>query len=111
MIEAAFTLQLADTPAGSPSVATVSGEVDVTNAEDFSKSLRALSDNRPVVVDLSPLRYLDSAGFAVLDSLVAERTVSIVIAPESSIHKAAALMELPFYRDTDSALRSSQAGG
>ncbi len=111
MTEAVFSLQVVDTPAGNPSVAKVTGEVDVTNAEDFSKSIRALSDSRPVVVDLSPLRYLDSAGFAALDTLLAERTVLLVIAPESGIRKAAAVMELPFHHDTDSALRKSQAGG
>lgn len=101
MTEATFRLQLVDRPTDAASVATVTGEIDVTNAEDFIECIRGMSATRPIVVDLSRIRYLDSAGFAALDRLLAERTVPIVIAPDSGIHKAAVVMELPFHHDTD----------
>jgi anti-sigma B factor antagonist len=104
MTEAVFTLQLADTPDGAPSVVTVSGEIDVTNTEDFADSISGLAADRPLVLDLSPLRYLDSAGFAALDRLLGKRNVVIVIAQESPVHRAALVMELPFHTCTDSAL-------
>ena len=104
-----FTLQLADTPDGAASVATVGGEIDVTNAEDFTESINGLSGNRTVVLDLSPLRYLDSAGFAALDRLIVERGVVIVISPESLVQRAAVVMELPYHPDTDSALQAAEA--
>lgn len=110
MSQAVFTLQRLDMPDGAPSVANVSGEVDVTNAEDFTESITALSEGRPVVVDLSRLSYLDSAGFNALDQLLAGDRVLIVIAPDSPIHRAAVVMELPFRPDTGSAVRSFEDG-
>ena len=111
MTEAAFRLHLVDMPADDASVATVTGEIDVTNAEEFIECVDGLSATRPVVLDLSRVRYLDSAGFAALDRLLAERTVLIVIAPDSGVYRAAVVMELPFHHDTDSALRIVQAEG
>ena len=104
-----FTLQLADAPDGDPILATVGGEIDVTNTDDFTRAVSGLSGNRPVVVDLSPLRYLDSAGFAALDRLIVERGVVIVISPESLVQRAAVVMELPYHPDTDSALQAAEA--
>ena len=111
MSRSVFELRPADASASTSSVATVTGEVDVTNAEDFTKSIAALPGSRPIVVDLSRLSYLDSAGFAALDRLLADRTVLIVIAPQSPIHRAAVVMDLPFQQDTGSALQSLEARG
>lgn len=111
MSDAIFRFQFVDTPDGGPRIAVVTGEIDVTNAEDFTDGARGLSATRPVVLDLSSVRYLDSAGFAALDRLIADRTVLIVIAPHSGIHRAAVVMELPFHHDTDSALRLLAADG
>jgi anti-anti-sigma factor len=104
-----FTLQFADTSGGAPRVATVTGEIDVTNADDFAESVRELSEHRPVVLDLSSLRYLDSAGFTALDRLLVEGDAVIVIALGSLVHRAAVVMELPFQPDADSALQAAQA--
>jgi anti-anti-sigma factor len=111
MTGAVFTVQVADTSGGIASVATVAGEIDVTNTEDFTESINGLSADRPLVLDLSPLRYLDSAGFAALDRLLVERSVAIVISPDSLVHRAAVVMELPFHADTDSALQAAASNG
>jgi anti-sigma B factor antagonist len=110
MNDALFSVQLADSSDDAPNVATVTGEIDVTNTDDFTKSITGLPGGRPVIVDLSPLRYLDSAGFAALDRLLVERSLVIVIAPKSRIHRAAVVMKLPFFADTDSALQAVRAG-
>jgi anti-anti-sigma factor len=111
MTGAVFTLQLTDASDGAPSVATVTGEIDVTSTEEFTQSINRLPADRPIVVDLSPLRYLGSAGFAALDRLLVERSVVIVIAPDSQVHRAAVVMELPFHADTDSALAAVASKG
>ncbi len=111
MTDTVFSLRLADTTNGNPSVAAVTGEIDVTNTEEFAEAVSALCSERPVVLDLSSLRYLDSAGFAALDRLLVEGSVVVVIAPGSLIHRAAVVMELPFHDDTDSALQAALAEG
>jgi anti-anti-sigma factor len=59
---------------GDMPVATVEGEVDAANAADVGADLRRLLSNHStgLVVDLSPTRYLDSAGINLLFSLGAE---------------------------------------
>ena len=49
-------------------VVTVSGELDVSNIEILKASVAAAAANRPerLVFDLRDLRYIDSAGIAVL---------------------------------------------
>lgn len=73
----------------------VGGEIDVTNAAEFVRTVDGIEAARPLVVDLGGLGYLDSAGFAALDDLLARRAVVVVLAPDSPIHAAAMLMGLP----------------
>jgi anti-sigma B factor antagonist len=87
---------------------TVSGEIDVTNADEFSQSLMALDGRWPIILQLSGLGYLDSAGFAALDRLLALGVIVVVLSPQSVVHKAAELMELPFHHDTETARRVVQ---
>lgn len=48
-------------------VLTVAGEIDMSNATEFGAALdRELATGGPVVVDLTGVTYLDSAGIAVL---------------------------------------------
>lgn len=98
MTGAAFQLQRVD------DALAVSGEIDVTNVDAFAHSVTELSSERPVILELSGLDYLDSAGFAAVDGLLA-RGVIVVVSPESLIHKAAELMELPFHQDVETARR------
>jgi anti-anti-sigma factor len=56
---------------GDVPVATVTGEVDASNAVDVGDRLRALLTNHleAMVIDLSPVTYLDSAGLNLLFAL------------------------------------------
>ncbi|OBI47442.1 hypothetical protein A5707_19350 [Mycobacterium kyorinense] len=91
--------------ADGPREFAVTGEIDASNADDFAKSVGALSDE-PVILDLSGLRYLDSAGFAALDRLLAAGAVVVVVSPDSVVYKAAQLMALPFHPDVETARRA-----
>src|SRR5262245_47051324 len=73
----------------------VTGEIDVTNACDFIQTIKEMDAPRPLIVDLSNLLYVDSAGFAALDQLLAHRAVVIVLDLNSPVHTAATLMRLP----------------
>ncbi|HUO39341.1 MAG TPA: STAS domain-containing protein [Mycobacterium sp.] len=103
MTRSAFGLNRADDSGRCAPMITVSGEIDVTNAGEFGDSLAKLAATQPLILDLSPLRYLDSAGFAALEHLLSERTIALVISPQSPIHKAAEVMALPFFDDVDAA--------
>ena len=96
MTEPSFTVSVTRTADG-PTVATVTGDVDATNASDFLRAVEAVEGERPIVVDLSPMRYFDSAGFAALDSLLSTQSVIVVVDPASPIRRAAMLMGVPFH--------------
>jgi anti-anti-sigma factor len=85
-----------DTP-----VAALEGEVDASNAEAISLAVRALVSNRSIglIVDLSPTRYLDSAGINLLFALAEELRsrqleLRIVVAPASPIARMLAITSL-----------------
>ncbi len=65
---AELTLTTAVRPDGAP-VLTVAGEIDMSNAETFAAALVDAVDQaggHPLVVDLTAIEYLDSAGLAAL---------------------------------------------
>jgi anti-sigma B factor antagonist len=83
-------------------VARIRGDIDVTNARELQQGLDNLAA-RPVIVDLSEVGYFDSAGFAVLDRLLSQRSMAVVIAPASVVRTAMTLMGLPFHDTLDAA--------
>jgi anti-sigma B factor antagonist len=105
---AVFQLQSHEsgTAAATPAEVAVTGEVDVTNVEEFTRSVLAVPGTRPIILDLSGLKYLDSAGFAALDRLLAQNAIVVVLSPESLVYKAAELMCLPVHHDVETARRA-----
>lgn len=76
-------------------VAEIRGEVDMSNAEDIGDSIIAATPNEAegVVLDLSRLEYMDSAGiyvvFGIRTSLQARgQTLILVIPATSPVHDA-----------------------
>jgi anti-anti-sigma factor len=73
-------------------VASVHGDIDLSNAEDVGRTLRASarsSPDRVLVVDLREVTYLDSQGLRVfhqLSSRLADRGAAlVVVAPRGSV--------------------------
>jgi len=104
---AVFQLQTTDGDgARTPAEVIVTGEVDASNVRDFTRSVQELPGARPVILQLSSVKYLDSAGFAALDLLLAESAVVIVLSPDSFMYRVAELMCLPIHHDTKTARRA-----
>ena len=91
-----------------PREVTVTGEVDAANAADFTRAIHALPGPRPLIVNLSNVVYFDSAGFAALDRLLADKAIIIVIEPTSTLFKAAELMCMPVQPSTTAAHQALQ---
>ncbi|HZN81081.1 MAG TPA: STAS domain-containing protein [Mycobacterium sp.] len=106
MIRPTFELNIGtvDTKGGVAVRATVTGEIDVANASEFAQSLDAVAGPRPLILDLSPLHYLDSAGFAVVYRLLERHAVIVVLASDSPIHKAATLLGLTCHETIGAAI-------
>jgi len=109
-MESTFDLNLGTvhTAGGVALTATVTGEIDVTNASDLARSVADVAGPHPLILDLSCLRYLDSAGFAVIYRLLERHAVAVVLASDSPIHKAATLIGLTFHESVETAIDSLQ---
>jgi anti-sigma B factor antagonist len=71
-----------------PPVLAVDGEVDMANAGRFRDALGALAGRHAgVVVDLTAVRYLDSAGINVLYDHV-DKLEALLVAPDGVITRA-----------------------
>ena len=93
-----------------PVEVTVTGEVDASNVREFTRSVSELPGERPLILQLSSVKYLDSAGFAALDRLIADKTILIVLSPDSFMYRVATLMCMPIHDDADTARRAALAG-
>ncbi|MGB6206172.1 STAS domain-containing protein [Mycobacterium sp.] len=110
MTRADFQLQNSHNGArvATPAEVTVTGEVDVTNVEEFTESVLAVPGSRPVILELSRVKYLDSAGFAALDRLLEQNAIVLVLSPDSFMYRVAELMCLPIHHDIETARRVLQ---
>jgi anti-anti-sigma factor len=108
MSRAEFQLQTA--LESTPIEVTVTGEVDASNVVEFNRSVRDLPGGRPMILHLSEMKYLDSAGFSTLDRLLADDEVVIVLAPKSFMYRVAELMCMPIHHDAKAARRALRNG-
>ncbi len=109
MTRAVFQLHVPDgddVPA--PVEVTVTGEVDASNVREFTRSVSEVPGERPLILQLSSVKYLDSAGFAALDRLLAEKTILIVLSSDSFMYRVASLMCMPIHDDAEAARRALQ---
>jgi len=101
---AEFQLEVPENGDGStPVEVTVTGEVDASNVRAFARSVEELPGARPVILQLSNIRYLDSAGFSALDRLLADNAILVVLAPDSFMYRVAELMCMPIHHDVEAA--------
>lgn len=110
MTRAVFQLQYPETngSAATPAEVIVTGELDVTNVDEFTKAVLAVPGARPVILQLSKVKYVDSAGFAALDRLLEQDAIVLVLSPDSFMYRVAKLMCLPIHHDADTARRVLQ---
>lgn len=68
-------------PDGSEEV-VITGEIDLATADRFREVLRdAAESHRPLVVNLTDLEYLDSAGVAVLFDQARRAPLEVIVGP------------------------------
>jgi len=110
MTSAAFALTVTTTDTTDPTGDTVAvtGEIDITNAAELITSIDGVAGRRPLIVDLSGLRYLDSAGLAALFQMLDRRAIVAVVDPNSPVRAAANLTGLPCHDSIDAAIASQQ---
>jgi anti-sigma B factor antagonist len=105
MTRAVFQLQNSHNGAGAATAAEVSviGEIDVTNVDEFTRSVLDVPGARPIILELSGVKYLDSAAFAALDRLLEQDAIVLVLSPDSFMYRVATLMSLPIHHDVEAA--------
>ena len=82
-------------------VVEVDGEIDVTGAQAFAQAIIDVARPATLILDLTNLKYLDSAGFAALDRLLSQRPIAVVLEPHSPIRGAVKLVGLRYYDSVD----------
>jgi anti-anti-sigma factor len=82
-------------PSGVPLV-KVSGEVDISNADQLAETVSAITSSRPerIVFDLNDLRFMDSAGIAVLLGAAAKVSSVGVRNPSPAVRRVVELTGL-----------------
>ncbi len=70
---------------GPPVVASLSGEIDSLNAREIEHALRTAAPGAVLVVDLTGVDFLDSAGLAMLDSVRQGTDLRVVVVPSSIV--------------------------
>jgi anti-sigma B factor antagonist len=93
-----------------PIEVTVTGEVDASNVREFTRAVSDVPGERPLILQLSSIKYLDSAGFSALDRMLAEDAIRIVLSPDSFMYRVATLMCMPIHDDADAARRAINEG-
>ncbi len=71
---------------GDLALAVIAGEIDASNAAVIASELSARG-SRTLVIDLVDVRYLDSAGIAMLDQLRRTSEILLVVPERSIIHR------------------------
>ena len=81
--------------AGDRTVIRLRGEVDMANATDLADALGTAADlGRPVVIDVSELSFIDSAGFAAIHRSIERVRVHLVVPATTRTARAFAVSGL-----------------
>ena len=83
------------TQTGTAVVATLLGEIDLSNVSDVEDTLAAAArDASELVIDLRELRYIDSSGFGMLERLTRKTQLRVVLTEDAVVHRAFAVTGL-----------------
>ena len=93
----------------SPELVTLAGELDMAHAPAVAETLDALSDNeRPVIVDLTELTFIDSSGIHAILRPRPQQGVVVLVCPQGNISRVLSVTKidrvLPVYESLDDAL-------
>ena len=92
-----------------PGVFRLSGEIDESNVDNVETELSSSVGHRRAVVDLSSLRFIDSAGFKMLLSVGTSREIALVLSPTAVPRRAMEVLGLkaliPVFDSTDEATK------
>jgi anti-anti-sigma factor len=77
-------------------IVTVSGELDISNADALEATVSSIAAKRPerLIFDLSGLRFMDSAGIAVLLGAAAKVNAVHLRAPSPAVRRVVELTGL-----------------
>jgi anti-anti-sigma factor len=95
-----YELEMRETDLGDVALAELSGELDLTNAEELERRLGEVSAAASaVILDLNRIQFLDSAALHVLFNLARRlveegRGLGLVLGPEAPIAKTISIVSL-----------------
>ena len=99
---------------GPIALAAIAGEIDGSNAAGIAAELSA-DGHRTLVIDLVDVRYLDSAGIAMLDRLRRTSELLLVVPERSIVHRTMEIVGfdqvVPVFASVDDALASAMSAG
>jgi anti-anti-sigma factor len=76
-------------------LATLRGEIDLSNAADVEEQLAAAARGTDtLVIDLESLGYIDSSGFGMLERLSRKTKLRVAVPPTAVVHRAFAVTGL-----------------
>ncbi len=82
-------------PDAGATVATLRGEIDLSNAADIEEQLVVAGQTAGVlVIDLAALAYIDSSGFGMLERLSRKTKLRIAVPATALVHRAFAVTGL-----------------
>jgi anti-anti-sigma factor len=91
-------------------LAVIAGEIDASNTATIASELLTHTAGT-MIIDLDDVRYLDSAGIAMLDQLRRTCELLLVVPEHSIIHRTMKIVGfdqlVPFFTSVDDALASA----
>jgi anti-anti-sigma factor len=84
--EPRIEVELSDQPRAA--IARLHGDIDSSNAAEILLPLAVKADERPLILALDDVQYIDSAGMAAIETL-RESCAVYIVAPELSIVRRA----------------------
>ena len=92
-------------------VVTLVGELDMAHASTLAETLDALADSeRPVIVDLSELTFIDSSGIHAIVRPRPQEGAVVLVCPPGNIQRVLNVTKidrvLPVYESLDAALEA-----
>lgn len=107
------TFSISRSTRGASEVVTLEGELDMANAATVAETLDALADGeRPVIVDLSDLTFIDSSGIHAILRPRPQQGAVLLVCPPGNIQRVLSVTKidrvLPVYETLDEAVAAAE---